>query len=144
MAASVHGPVTCSLSGAGEPLESLLDGVEVLAQQRDRATVVDAGGVGDAPARGLQVDPEPVEQGQRAADHAGGGTAPGHLGHVGETGGVGQVGQHHLDGVVVGALVVAGVRADAAGARHGDVTAAWTPTRAVAVIVQEPTTRVPW
>ena len=134
-------PGHLQLEQAVVALRLLLDGVEVLAQQRDRPPVVDAGGVGDAPPGRLQVDPHALEQRQRAPHHPGRGSPPGHLGHVGQPG---HVGQHHLDGVVEGALVLAGVRPDAGRARHADVTGTSTPARAVAAMVHDPTTRVPW
>ena len=119
----------------GETLRLLLEGVEVLGEQRHRAAVVDTAGVGDPPARRLQVDADPVEDGERAAEHAGGGAAAGDLGHVRQ---VGQLAEDEPDRLVEGVLVVPGVRPDAAGERHRAADA-----RDVAVIVQEPTTRVP-
>ena len=92
--------------------------------------------VGDPPPGGLQVDAEPVEHGERPADHAGGRAAAGHLGEVRQ---VGQLTEHEPHRLVEGVLVLAGVRPDSAGERHRVAT-----RRAdVAVIVQEPTTRVP-
>ena len=133
-------PGHLQLEEAVVALRLLLDRVEVLAQQRDGASVVDAGGVGDAPPGRLQVDAHALEQRERAPDHPGRCAPAGHLGHVDEPG---HVRQDDLDGVVEGALVLAGVRPHAARARHALVTGTSTPVRAVAAMVHDPTTRVP-
>jgi hypothetical protein len=119
-----------------EPLRLLLEPVEVLAEQGRRSAVVDARGIGEPPARRLQVCPEPGQQPHGAAGQVGMRPAARDLRQVGQLRHLPQHGPHRL---VERVLVLAGVRPDAGGHGHRD----GTPARAVAEIVQEPTTRVP-
>ena len=91
-------PGDLDLEGAGVALAVLLDGVEVLGQQRPGPAVVDAGGVGQPPPGRLQVGAELGDQRQRATGHVGVRAAAGQLGQVGQ---VGQLVEHHPDRQVV-------------------------------------------
>ena len=73
------------------------------------------GAVGEPPAGRLQVGAELGHHGEGAAGHGRGGAAAGHLGQVGQ---VRQLAEDEPHRLVEVALVVAGVRADAAGERH--------------------------
>ena len=123
VADSVHGPATCTLNGPGPALGLLLDGVEVLGEQRPGPAVVDPRGVGEPPAGRLEVGAEPGGQGQPAAGHRGRRTATGQLGQVRE---VRQLAEHHAHRLGVVERVVglraqrlpAGHRPDAGGDRH--------------------------
>ena len=103
------------LERAVVPLRLLLQPVEVLGEQAAGPAVVDAGCVGEPPAGRLQVGAELGHHGERAAGHGRGSAATGHLGQVGQ---VGQLAEDEPHRLVEVALVVARVRADAAGERH--------------------------
>ena len=121
------------LEGAADVLGQLLDGVEILCQERLRAAVVGAAGVGQSPARGLQVGGEPCHHRQAATGHRGVDPAAGDLGDVRQ---VGQLAQHDAYGLGVVALLRPGERPDSCRPAHA-------PTLRVASMVADPTTREP-
>ena len=132
------GPATWTLNGAGAALRLLLERVEVLGEQAAGAAVVDARGVGEPPARraaGRRRGRRPRPARGRSSR---GGAAAGQLGQVRQ---VGQLAEHDAHGLGVVAVVVA----RAWTRRRWRASRGSTPTavRAVAVIVAEPTTRVP-
>ncbi len=116
-------------------LRQLLDGVEVLGEQRPCAPVVDPAGVGQPPAGGLEVRAEAGHDREPATRHRGRDASAGHLRHVRE---VGQLAQDQAGRLGVVGVGGAGHRAHAGGSRH-----AWTSTGRVDSMVAEPTTRVP-
>jgi hypothetical protein len=67
-------------------LRVLLQEVEILAEHRDSAAVVDAGCVGQPPPGRLQVSTQPLQQGHGASDHARPCAARGQLRQVDEVG----------------------------------------------------------
>ncbi len=111
-------PGDLDLERAGVLLRLLLEAVEVLGEQAAGPAVVDAGGpamTGEPPAGRLQVGAELGHHRERAAGHRGGRAPSGHLGEVGQVRELTEDEPHRLVEV---ALVVSGVRADAAGPRH--------------------------
>ena len=114
------GPGHLHLEDAAEVLRLLLELVEVLGQQGSGATMVDARGVRQPPARGLLVEAEVGDRGQGAADHARRSATTRELGQVGQ---IRHLAEHDPDrlGVLLG--VAAGPRPDSAGDRHR-----WTST----------------
>ena len=128
-------PRQLDLEDAVEVLGLLLELVEVLPEQGAGAPVVDAGRVGQPPARGLEVEAELGDRRERATDHAGLDAATGQLGKVGQVRSLAEDDPDRF-GVLLGGG--AGPRPDAGGDRH-----AGAPTRAVVTMVADPTTRVP-
>lgn len=120
-------------------LRLLLDLVEVLAQQAGGPALVAARAVGQPPAGGLEVEGEVGDERDRPAGHGRAGAAARQLGDVGKAAGRRQLAEHDPHRLGVGPRVVAGMGADAGGGRHRCPA----PTRPVALMVAEPTTRVP-
>jgi hypothetical protein len=123
------------LDGALPVLGDLLEDVEVLREQGAGPTVVDPRGVEQTPPGGLEVGAQAVEHGERPADHLGGDATRRELGHEDE---VVERAEHHRGALGV---VLAGQGADAGRPHLPSPTP--TSTRDVAVMVAEPTTRVP-
>jgi len=123
----------------GEALERLLQHVEVLAELAAGPPLVQARPAArQPPARGLEVGAELGDDGQRPARHRGGGAAFGELGQVRQ---VGQLAHDDAHGFV---RVGPGEGADTRREGHAGVSTSSTDDdRAVAVMVAEPTTRVP-
>jgi hypothetical protein len=69
----------------------LLQGIEVLGQQRARPPLVGTGRIGEPPPGGLQVGAQTAEHADRPADHAGRDSAVRQLGQVRQ---VGQLADH--------------------------------------------------
>ncbi len=123
------------LERAGVVLGLLLEDVEVLGEQRAGAAQVGPGSVGEPPPGGLHVRAESLRDSEPAAGHV---PARSTTRQLGQERKVGHLAQHHPQRLVEAARVVAGHRADAGRKGHAD-----TPVRAVALIVAEPTTRLP-
>ena len=121
-------------------LRLLLQPVEVLGELAPGPALVDARGVGEAPAGRLQVGAELADDGEGAPRHGGAGAAAGELGQVGK---VRQLAEHGPHGFDVRRVVVAGHGPDAGRDRHRRPVPWVAPTRCVALIVADPTTRVP-
>ena len=119
------------------PLGLLLQPVEVLGEQAARPALIDARRVGEPPARWLQVCAELADDGEGPADHGRGRAATGELGQVRKVRQLAEHGAYRFD---VRRVVAAGHGPDAGRDGH---RCSGTPTRRVALIVAEPTTRVP-
>ncbi len=99
-----QGPRACNLDlqlarvaeGARGP-GLLLEGIEVLGQQRPCPPVVGARCVGQSPTSGLQVEAEVRDQGEGPSGHARHDTAGGQLGEVRQ---VGKLAEHDAHGLV--------------------------------------------
>jgi hypothetical protein len=109
-------PGHLDLEGAGIAVGQVFEGVQVLGEQAARTSVVDAGGVGEPPAGGLQVGTELGHHGERTPGHVRDGPAAGDLGQVRQ---VGQLVEDEPEGVVVRRLLLAGHRPDAGSDHHG-------------------------
>ena len=140
------GPGQLGLEDPGVVLGPLLDRVEVLRQQRAGPSQVDAGSVGQPPPGRLEVGTELGDHRQRPAGHVRDRAPSGQLRHVRQ---LGQLAEHDAQrfGVLPGVVglraerLAAGHGPDAGGQRHAGPAS--TDTRDVAVIVADPTTRVP-
>ena len=131
VAASVHGPATWTLNGAGVALGLLLDRVEVLGQQRARPAVVDAGRVGQPPPGGLEVDARARRRPPaRGRSWSAATPRPGSSGRCGQ---VGQLAEHEPDRLGVVRASSPGHRPDAGRERHAEpLEGGRVPARAVA------------
>ena len=128
-------PDDLDLERARVVLGLLLEDVEVLGEQRAGPAQVGPGRVGEPPPGGLHVGAEPLRDREPAAGHVASAPRPGSSGRNGSDG---TSPEHQPHRLVEVARVVAGHRADAGRQRHAD-----TPVRAVALIVADPTTRLP-
>ena len=123
----------------GEALERLLQHVEVQAELAAGPPLDQArAATRQPPARGLEVGAELGDDGQRPARHRRGGAAFGELGQVRQ---VGELAHHDTHGL---ARIGPGKGADTRREGHAGVSTSSTDDdRPVAVMVAEPTTRVP-